>query len=96
MSYIVRASWWDDAGNDGCGYSYPDLILAVNLAAEVIVDGERFNETGTVTITKDGEVIREYKVGEYSKLLGTYSPDTARYLRSKYGPSVEIINERFL
>jgi hypothetical protein len=51
-------------------------------------------------LCKTGVIFREpargYKPGEYSKLLGTYSLDAARFLRGKYGEKVEIVNERFL
>lgn len=55
-------------------------------------DLKRMCKTGVIF----REPNREYKAGEYSKLLGTYSIDAARFLRGQYGEKVEIINERFL
>jgi len=37
-----------------------------------------------------------YVEGQYDALKRPYSLGAARYLRSKYGPTVEIVNERFL
>ena len=61
MSYIVRASWWE-----------PDFkvdefhrMRAFAFGRDVVATAKELGRTeGTVTITKDGEVIREYKVGE--------------------------------
>lgn len=62
MSYIVRASWWQSDVPDAIASA---LVHAVTFATGEVCIGERNRMTGTVTITKDGEVIREYKVGEF-------------------------------
>lgn len=62
MSYIVRASWRGDKAK----YTRrtKDKGSAFAFAIVFILSGEKQCHVGTVTITKDGEVIREYKVGE--------------------------------
>ena len=62
MSYIVRASWWD-ADEQG-EYDFYWKHLAFRQATDWVYIGECKEINGTVTITKDNEVIREYKVGE--------------------------------
>ena len=60
MSYIVRASWRKQPIPIVGSLAKPAFVTAASL----ILEGEALQYTGTVTISKDGEVIREYKVGD--------------------------------
>lgn len=85
-------------------YLYDDgNVHTIPQSAETLIDGlvEKYlQEQDLKRMCKKNVIFRDplmtYKRGEYSKLKGTYSINAARFLRGKYGPTVEIVNERFL